>query len=619
MDVWVPLATYPHYRSQIAGEGSPAGPDVFLLGRLASGRSLAQATAEFQLIDSRLRQAEPRSPRFRNPAIVHPVAGYNWAEARRGLQPMATLLLAAVGIVLLIACVNVANLLLSRGAARQRELSVRRALGASRAQLVRQGITEGLVLAAGGSALGVVLGFWVNRGITAFLPSAHPDLSLYTFYLDVNWRVAGFTAITAVICALVFSVSPALDNSRGDVNVFLKGAAAGSARRRGWRSRDYFVVAQVALSLVLLVCAGLLIRALWEAKGTDPGFSTDNRAYLRLFTPDNDFTPQQATTLYSRLLDEARELPGVQDVTLSFAVFGFMDGDCAAASQSDPPRKLNINVVEPNYFDFMNVPLLRGRSFVSGDRSGAPRVIVVNETMARRWWPGADALGKTAWLGCDTDTRVPAEVVGVVRDSKYGSLDEQPRPFYFVHWRQVWWNGFFALMLHTAGDPHAVAEPLLGLARTGGANLRIYEFRSFNDMLGLSLFRIKWQATLLTFFGLLAIALATVGLYGLVAYVATQGTREIGIHMALGAQSSAVRWMVLGHGLRLTLIGVLLGLFLSAGAAQLLRGFLFGISPLDPAAFAVAALIWILISTWAGYGPARRATLIDPVAALRHE
>jgi len=620
VDAWVPLATYPHYQPQLAADASAAGPGVFLIGRLAASQTIAQASAELDVVDARMRQAAPKNPRLSIRMSVRSIAGYSWAEARRGLLPVATLLAAVAGIVLLIACINVANLLLSRAAVRQREMSVRLALGAGRGRLIRQAITEGLVLAIGGAGLGITLGFWTNQLIGAMLPSSNPELAIHTLYLDVNGRVMAFTAAISILCALLFSISPALENVRADLTPTMKGQSGPGAGARQSRQRDLYVIAQVALSLVLLIAAGLLVRALQQAKSTDPGFATDNRFYIRLFTPEGDFTPPAATSLYQRLLDEARSLPGVRDATLSFAVFGFMDGDCASITQAESPRKLSLNVVESNYFNFVRVPLLRGRTFSSADRPESPRVIIVNETMARRWWPGEDPIGKTAWLGCDgSKPRVPAEVIGVARDSKYGSLDEQPRPFYFVYWRQVWWNGFFALMLHTAGDPHELAQPLLTLARTGGPNLRIYEMRSLNDLVALSLWQVRWQAGLLAAFSLLAIVLATVGLYGVVAYMVAQRTREIGIRMALGAQSIDVKWIVLGRGLRLTTIGILLGLVLSAAATQLLRRFLFGVSPLDPAPFTAAALAWILISMLASYLPARRATRVDPVVALRYE
>lgn len=435
----------------------------------------------------------------------------------------------------------------------------------------------------------------------------------------MNWRVTLITAAISLLCAMIFSISPVLENSRADVMPLLKGSASFDGGARNSRRRDYMVIGQVALSMVLLVSAGLLIRALLHAKDMDPGFTTTKRLYLRLFTPDRDFTPPQATTLYSRLLKEARAIPGVRDATLSFAVFGFMDGDCAAATKGTPPRRLSLNVVDSNYFAFMQTPLLKGRTFLPADRPEAPRVIVINQTMAQRWWPGQDAIGKTAWLGCHIESQTPAEVVGVVRDSKYGSLDEPPRPFYFVNWRQVWWNGFFALMLHTEQNAQDIAQPLLRLARTGGPDLRIYELRTFDDLVSVSLFLIKWQATLLVTFSALAIALATLGLYSVVAYAAQQRTQEIGIRMALGAQPLEIRWMVLRHGLTLAVVGVLIGMVLSAGVAQLLQRFLFGIRPLDAMIFSASPLVWILISTVASCVPASRATKVDPVIALRFE
>lgn len=619
VDAWVPLATYPQYRRQLMAASSAAGPGVFLVGRLAKSRLLPEARAEIQVVDSRMRQQQPENLRFRNAMRVAPVAGYTWTQTERGLRPVAMLLSAVVAVMLLIVCANVANLLLSRAAVRRREMAARRALGAGFGVLVRQGITEGLVLAMGGALVGILFGLAANRVLGSMLPAAHPDLSRYTIHLDVNWHVAIFTGLASIACAFLFSIAPALENARCDFTPMLKGSPGAGASSRGWRWRDYPVVVQVSLSLMLLVCATLLIRALRETESADPGFATYKRAYIRLAAPDHDFTPQQATALYDRLLQQARELPGIKAATLSFAVFGFMDSDCASTSKSEPGRKLNINVVEPNYFAFMRTPLLRGRTFDSGDQPRSSPVIVINETMARLWWPGQDPIGRTAWLGCGEQSRIRAEVIGIVRDTKYGSLDEQPLPFYFVHWRQVWWNGFFALMVESAGDAHAIEAPLLKLAQTGDPNLRIYEFRTFNDLISLSLFRVKWQAMLLTFLSMLAILLAAVGLYGVVAYSVAQRTREIAIRIALGAKTGHVQWMVLGHSFSLTLKGVLLGSLLSTAATRLLSRFLYGVSPLDPLAFAVSALAWILISVIAGYLPSRRAMRVDPLVALRYE
>jgi len=239
--------------------------------------------------------------------------------------------------------------------------------------------------------------------------------------------------------------------------------------------------------------------------------------------------------------------------------------------------------------------------------------------MARQWWPGQDPIGKVHWMGCEKEPRVAARVIGVARDSKYGTLDEDPKRFFYVSRQQVWWNGFFALIVETAGDPRALAEPLIKLARTGGPDLRMYEMRTFDELVGLSLGRVKWQASLLGVFGLLALTLSVIGLYGVVAYTVSQRTREIGVRMALGARKADVQWMVLAHGLRLTAEGILAGMALSAAATRYLRGFLYGVSPLDPVAFAGAALAWILIAMLASYIPAQRAARVDPAISLRYE
>lgn len=618
VDAWLPLVTFPIFQSQLNDARSP-GPEVALTGRLAPHQTVERAAAEIAVIDAHLRQAYPRIQRYGAPMAVRPFRGIVSPESRRTMRSIALLLLAVVVIVLLIACVNVANLLLSRAAVRQREMALRRSLGASRSRLVRQGIAESILLALGGAALGILFGYWTDRALSSWLPASIPQSVIRGIYLEMNWRVAAFTAVVALACAVLFSLAPALEGSSVHLLSALK-TDVPSGQRRRLRQRDLYVVAQVMLSLVLLIAAALLLRALQRTSQISPGFATDHRIYIRLFTPEPDFTPDTSTRLFTRLLDEARTIPGVRDATLSFDVLGFMDGECATRDRGSPPAHANINVVEPNYFEIMHVPLLRGRNFTSYDQPQSPRVIIVNETMARRWWPGQEAIGRVVWLGCGKEaSRVSAQVIAVARDSKYGALDEDPRPFFYVSRLQVWWNGFFALILQTTGDPHAVIEPLIKLARTGGPNLRIYELRTFNDLVTLSLWRVRWQANLLAAFGLLAIVLAAIGLYGVVAYTGAQRTREIGVRMALGAQKRDVEWMVLAHGLRLTAAGILAGLAVSSVVMRLLRSFLYGVSPLDAVAFVAAVLAWLLIAMLASYVPAQRAARVDPAISLRYE
>lgn len=616
VDAWVPVATYPHYRAELRARADAPGPPVFGMGRLAPGMDLDAARAELHMVDARSAVGLGKTARSQ-PLTARAATGYTWAESQRGMKPVAMLLAAVAGIVLLIASSNVANLLLARAAARRKEMAIRRAVGAGRGRLFRQTLTEGFVLALGGAVVGLALGYGVTRALGAVLPGLHPALSQHLVYLDLNWRVAVFTAGVSLVCALLFSFAPALENLRADMGPALKGAEGPRPRAR-WTQRDVIVVAQVGLSLVLLVSATLLIRALLEAEGQDPGFATHHRMYIRLFAPDNDFTPEQATRLFSRLLEEARALPGVREATLSLGVFGFMDGGCAAATANGETRRLKINVIEPNYFQFQEVAVLAGRAFGMGDRTGAPQVMVVNETMARQWWPGENPIGKTVWLGCgEVSQRRRAEVVGMVRDSKYGTLDEEAMPFSFLPWRQVWWNGFFALQVHTAGAPEPLADALLRLARTGGQNLRIYETETFERLIGLSLVEAKARAALLLLFSALAVGLATVGLYGVIAYLVTQRTREFGLRMALGATAGAIGRHVLGRSLRLTGTGIVLGCVLSAVTMPLLRRFLFGVSPHDWTVFAIAGLGWAAVTVVASIVPLRRATRVDPAEALR--
>ena len=617
-DAWFPLVTFPIYQRDLSDPTSP-GPGVNLVGRLAPHETAQHAGAELSVVNTRLRQIYPREARFGMPMRAVIFRGVPFAESRRAMRTVAFLLLGTVAIVLLIACVNVANLLLSRAAVRRREMALRRSLGASRARLVRQTLAESTLIAMGGAAIGILLGYWTDRVVSGCLPTSVPLPVLRGIDLEMNWRVAVFTAAIALVCAVVFGLAPALEGSSGDLFAALKSREhAGGGRRP--RPGDLYVIAQVALSLVLLIGAALLLRALDRTSRIDPGFATDHRVYIRLFASEPDFTPGEATRLFTRLLNDARALPGVQEATLSFDVLGFLDGACLNNSREQTDGHASINIVEPNYFTVMHVPLVRGRNFAANDLPDAPRVIIVNETMARQRWPRQDPIGKVVWLGCPpNEPQVAAQVIGVARDSKYGTLDEPPRQFFYVSRLQVWWNGFFALIVRSPGDPHALIAPLIRLARTGGPNLRVYEVRTMDEQVELSLWRVRWQAGLLGIFGLLAIALSVVGLYGVVAYSVAQRTHEIGLRMALGAQTGDVQWMVLAHGLRLTTIGIAGGLALSAAATRFLQGLLYGISPLDPVAFTAASLGWILIAMLASYIPALRAARVDPMVVLRYE
>jgi predicted permease len=600
--------------ASLLGLGIPANRmQVNLTARLTPAAIIDGARAEIQVLDSHLRAANRRDTRFRVPLRVDATSGFLWINGSRFFRPVLLLMSLACGMVFLIACVNVANLLLARAASRSRELAVRQALGASRARLFRAAFTEGLVLAAGGTVLGIVAGHLSGRLLESMLPSI-PLAAYQGVTLGIDWRVLAFLGLAGLLSAVLFSLPPALSHGRGALLAGLNGRAALKAPRQ----RELYSLVQVALSLTLLISTGVLLHALGSAQSTDPGFATGHRLYAGLFAP----RPAQAeadAALFSTLLERSRALPGVRNATLSSVYFGHETGGCAAASALEPPHKLSAGVVEPGYFDMMRIPIVKGRGFgSSGDTAGVAGV-VVNETMGRTWWPGQDAIGKPLWLGCTPSERRMAQVIGIARDSRYGSLDQPAESFYYTSRRENPNADFLALIVETESNPYLWAKPLMQLVESTGPRLRIGEVRSLGEAVALSLWVLKWQAALLGSLGLLAVILAAIGLYGVMSYGVTQRTREIGIRMALGAQPDAIQQMVIGRGLRIAGVGIAAGLLLSACTVRLLRDYLYGLSPFDPIAFGAASLVWLAITILACRHPAQRAIRADPLRALQHE
>jgi predicted permease len=608
VELWIPLAAQPSARDLLMNPGEWERPLVRLIGRLADDRSLRETEAGMRALDAQIRSDFPRENAPAGALTVAVAAGASMPEVREVATPMAALLLSVTAVVLLIACVNVANLILSRSVVRRHEMAVRRALGAGPWRLARQTLAEGVVLAAGGAALGLAVGYWSGRLLAYNLPSL-PHGGMLTLRLDLDWRVAAFTAAAGLASAVLFTLAPAIDTSR--VN-------GGGPRRM--RQRDVYVVAQVALSLVLLIAATLLVRALGHALDIDPGFAMQSRLGARLSVAQPGYTAETGRLFLDRVLATVRAMPDVHSATISYNTpLSFTDSRCVAADASTRPRRAGSDIVAAGYFDTLGIPIVRGRAFEARDRQGAPRVVVVNETFARRYWPGQDAIGQSVWLGCDVrKPRALAEVVGVARDAKYGSLDELPQPFVYRPLAQDW-AGFMTLIVHTGGSPEKFTAPLRVALAGLDPNLRVYEIQTLEEYASGSLWRVRWQAVLLAVFGGLAMLLAAVGLYGVVAYTVAQQTRELGIRMAIGAQRGDVLWLVLGRGLRLTAVGIAIGMLLSAAATRLLGGLLYGMSPLDPVSYAAASLAWTAVAMLASYVPARRAMKVDPVVALRWE
>jgi predicted permease len=600
MDVWVPLSASVNRR-------------VDLIARLAPGATLANAAAELGVVGARVRAAYPRDELLQTAVRVQPASGFLWQGGRETFMPIVKLLSAVAGVVLLIACVNVANLLLSRAAVRRREMAIRQSLGASRARLFRETLAEGLVLAAGGLLLGILFGHWTGSALEWALPGV--PFALYQgLRFGIDWRVALFLALAGIVCAILFSLPPALACSRQGLNRAIKGYES-----RNSRQREIYSVVQVALSLTLLIATGLLVRALDRVQGIEPGFSIDHRLFVNLSTSDRGSVKKDNTPLFSSLVQQARELPGVEDATLAGGAFPNVGVDCAAPSR-ESAKEAWTNTVDPNYFDLMGIPIMRGSGFAPAESSNGISHVIVNQTMARTFWPRGGAVGKTVWLGgCEGDVPKPGTVIGVARDAKYHTLNEEPQALYYVSSRQDPEKSFYALIVRTAGDPRQWTKPVLALVQRRGGDMIIYDSGTLGDAVARSLWEVKWQASLLAALGLLAIVLAAIGVYGVVACSVAQRTREIGVRMALGAAPLDVQWMVLAHGLRITAIGIALGLLLSAATVRLLRGFLYGLSPFDPIAFAAASLAWIVIAMLASWYPAGRATRVDPMTALNFE
>ena len=398
MEIWVPFTSQPYVRDLLANAGERERPRVQLIGRLAAGTGMRAAEAALQTVDAQIRREFPRDNAPAGALTVAVAAGASMPAVREMAAPISITLLSVTGVVLLIACVNVANLLLSRSAVRRREMAVRQALGASRWRLARQTVAEGIVLAAGGAALGLVFGYGANGLLARSLP-ALPHMGKVALDLSLNWRVAVFAAAAGLASAVLFTVSPAIEHSQRDLTSSLKGDGAGARRML---QRDVYVVAQVALSLALLIAAILLVRALQHAQGIDAGFAMDHRLAARIYVSEPEYTPESGKLFLSRLLDTVRAAPGVRSATLSYTTpLSFSDSVCTSATPNARSRRTASDVVVPGYFDTIGIPILRGRQFGPADQPGSPPVAIVNQTLARRYWPNEDPVGKKVWLGCD--------------------------------------------------------------------------------------------------------------------------------------------------------------------------------------------------------------------------
>jgi putative ABC transport system permease protein len=515
-----------------------------------------------------------------------------------------------VALVLLIACVNVGNLVLARGATRQRELSIRTALGASRLSLMRQLMVESFLLALAGGFGGLVVGAWTNRLLERLVPSLLLGMSLQ---LRVDARVMAFTLSVTLLATLLFGLLPAWHSARNEVFTALKGEAG---LRQRFRLRHASLAGQVAISLILLLAAGLFLRSILRLQATNPGFAIENRLYAWTYISPPEFTPETGRRFYAKTLEDLRAIPGVRSAALAHFLPLLDEGSDCVSDGVAPQLDATRGTIDTGYLATMKIPLLEGRDFSATDGPKSPPVVIVNETLAHRLWPQGGALGQRLAIGCHEPTS--AQVVGMARDSKVRSLSEAPHPHFYRPFLQSY-TGLATLIVETASNPSQMAETVRRTVLAEDKSVRIYALEPVAAHVEHSYWQTRWLALLLLAFGLLALVLATVGLYGTTSYRVTQRTREIGVRMAIGAQSGQVQWLIVRQGLMITLLGVLVGLIAWMGLGRLLSRFLYGVSPEDPITLVGTGLLWLAVAALACYVPARRATKVDPMVALRYE
>jgi len=608
-DLWFPVTLY-ELVTKDSGALTRRGANFLdgTIARLHSGISIEQASQDINAVHRRVLELNPGANR--NTSVLLRWNDLGGATAR--IRPVAVALLGVAALVLLVACANLANLLLARATGRRREIAIRLAVGAGKARLVRQLLTESLLLALGGGCCGLLLAFWSKDLIGALLP---PSSQPVRVAVSIDAAVVAAAAAVTLATGLLFGLLPALRASRAPVASVLREGTGGSVSRS--RLQGALVAAQVALSLVALVCAGLFVRGLERARLVDTGMHEPGSVLLAqsdLYAAG--YSDSTTGAVLARLAERVRALPGVRAVswsdmvpldgqgyqTAGFSVEGYTFGP---DERSDIPY----GIVGPDYFEAVGSPIVRGRGIVSQDIVAASGIVaVVNEAFVRRYWPGQDPLGK------HIDGQ-GVSVVGVVRDAKYGTLDEPAQPVIFL----AGTPGLVTLHVRASGDVRALQASLRRAFDEVDPNLAPTNIRTLAESMAGATFSLSMGAWSLSAIGILALILAAVGLFGVLSYAVAQRTREMGVRIAIGASRRDVVGLVVGRALGLTAIGLGVGLVLAAGAGQLLRSQIFGVSPLDPVTFAGVTALLAVVALLAAWVPARRAARVDPIIALQAE
>lgn len=618
-EFWLPMGAFETYASSGRGDRG-----IQVIGRLKPGASVAQAQAQLTTITARLAQAYPETNlgTLERPNEPRPMTVVRESQVGPstpgGIRFVSLLLFAAVGLVLLIVCANVANLMMARASVRRREIAIRLALGARRWRLIRQLLTESFLLALIGGSIGLLATQWTARALPTFFSAQNVD----GLDLSIDWRVLVFTLSATLLSGIVFGLAPALEATQPNLVPSLKEEGTHSGRLRRFGLRNALVVCQLALSLVLLVGATLFVRSLIHAISFDPGFASQNLLIASIDTRGTSLNREQARAFYDYAQQRVRTLPGVQSVTMTRVVpisgGGQRRGTHFEGYDPKPNEdtETNTNIVGLDFFSTMGIPVVQGRDFNAHDVESSPRVVVVNEELVRRYFAGQNAIGK--WIRFGAATNPQREIVGIVRNAKYRDLREQPLPFIYLPVGQEYQPGM-TMMVRTTSEPSSLVIPLRNEMRMLNKEVPVFAVQTMSDRIGGQLGAERMTAVLLSIFGLVALLLASIGVYGVMAYSVAQRSREIGIRMALGAERVDILRLIVGQGLTLVMIGTGIGLMLALGLTRVLSNQLFGISPTDPLTFGAIVVAMTVVGVFACYLPARRATKVDPLVALRYE
>jgi putative ABC transport system permease protein len=595
-----------------------------VIGRLKPGVTLAQASADMAAIASRLNETYPDSRDKDTQARVMTETEGRFAEMGGVFRSGGAIAMAIVGLILLIACANVANLMLARAAARRKEIGIRLALGASRRRLIRQLLTESLLLAVLGGGLGLLLAVWVTKLMEGFVPILEYTIIKDLFAVDA--RALWFTLAVSLATGLVFGLAPAWHSSNPDVVPVLKGVPETAGKRRFARIslRNGLVVAQVALSLMVLVCGGLFIKSFRKAQTMNPGFDNPNGLIVSLNPQLVGYDDEHARNFYQQLVERTRSLPGVEAAGLARLLplgdSSNSNGPVLKQGETLPRgsggRVIMTNIVSAGYFKTMQIPFVEGRDFDERDQPKTQRVVVINQKMAEMMWPGESAVGKRITIG--TGNPDPWEVVGVVKTGMYRALAEDPKPFIYYPLPQRQPNSM-ALVIRSSVDPRSLVGAIRSEVQTLDRRVPIYSVKTMSEHMTYALWAPNMAAAFSLAFAVLAVLLSSVGLYSVMAYVVSQRTREVGIRMALGANRGHVMKMITKQGMWLAGVGVVIGLLLALGLVRVLSSLLIGVSGYDVGIFVGVPLLLAVVALLACYLPARRATRVDPLVALRYE